>query len=174
MLVVGLSSSGKSSVVHKMLPSTHIGEKAPTLGVTLQIMTSVSKRKKTATEWTIFDMSGDDTGRLLWPHYYPTTQALVFVIDVSNTSASHFSVLHAEIKQMLLKLAKNPVPICFFANKIDCREGADSPLRHSKVVDSAVSGTSGNQPYYGGGLGIAQFIQLLGLDEITDRKWSVL
>lgn len=94
---------------------------------------------------TCFDMSGQSRYRSLWEHYYVQVEAIIFVVD--STDRIRMCVAKDEL-EMLLKhqdICASPVPIIFFANKMDI-PGALTPFECS---------------------------QQLELDRISDRPWHI-
>jgi len=143
ILVVGLDNSGKSSLVDKLKPRTK-GSKAP-FEATPTVGFLVDTFRYQNLSFTCFDMSGQSRFRSLWETYYDGVEAIVFVVDSSDKI--RVCVAKDELEELLSHeaVAHNPIPILFFANKMDI----DDALTPKECTD------------------------LLGLNRITDRPWHV-
>ncbi|MGH0143633.1 UNVERIFIED_CONTAM: hypothetical protein FKN15_038415 [Acipenser sinensis] len=71
----------------------------PTIGF------SIEKFKTSSLSFTVFDMSGQGRYRNLWEHYYKEGQAIIFVIDSSDT------LRMVVAKEELDTLLNHPVPV---------------------------------------------------------------
>lgn len=114
VLVVGLDNSGKSSVMnHFKSKETKVTEIVPTVGF------SVEKFGFKNLSVTAFDMSGQGRYRNLWEHYYSGIEAIIFVIDA--TDSLRFVVVRDELEMMLKHsdLRDRGIPLLFLANKSD-------------------------------------------------------
>jgi len=113
-LCVGLDNSGKSTIINYLKPSK---EKANELHATVGFM--VERFKYGNVKFTMFDMSGHGRYRNLWEHYFAEAEALVFVID--SADEVRMCVVKDELDTLLAHkdLANRPVPVLFFANKMD-------------------------------------------------------
>ena len=114
VLVVGLDNSGKTTVMNHFKPrNLKVQEIVPTVGF------NVEKFDLKNLKITAFDMSGQGRYRSLWEHYYQGVEAIIYVVDSSDSL--RMVVAKDELETML----KHPdfrgkqVPILFLANKID-------------------------------------------------------
>ncbi|KAJ8608161.1 hypothetical protein CTAYLR_010306 [Chrysophaeum taylorii] len=147
ILVVGLDNSGKSSVIAQLKPKKVVAgakgeaklETTPTVGF------QVEEFQYNNLSLTCFDMSGQSRYRSLWEHYYSGVEAIIFVLDSSDKI--RMCVAKNELEELLSHedVNANPIPIIFFANKMDIKD-AMTALECS---------------------------QLLELDRITNRPWHV-
>lgn len=114
VLVVGLDNSGKTTCMNHFKPKDEkVNEVVPTVGF------NVEKFNLKNLSVTAFDMSGQGRYRNLWEHYYKGVQAIIFVVDSSDTLRM---VVAKDELDMMLKhpdIQGKAVPILFFANKID-------------------------------------------------------
>lgn len=140
VLVVGLDNSGKTTILNHLKP-----EAQKTLDIVPTVGFNVEKFRSQNISFTAFDMSGQGKYRNLWEHYYRDAHGIVFVIDSSDelrlvVARDELGLLlrHPDVKD-------RPVPILFFANKMDMR-GALSSVKVS---------TS------------------LALDVIRDKPWNI-
>ncbi|GIL84537.1 hypothetical protein Vretimale_14402 [Volvox reticuliferus] len=115
LLIVGLSNSGKSTVVAR-LTKEPVEEVVPTVGF------AVESVKMEGLSVTIFDMSGNNRYHELWKLYYKDTTAVIFVLDAADSARfpEADTVLQELFKADLLK----KVPILVFCNKMDLETAA--------------------------------------------------
>ena len=121
VLVVGLDNSGKSSVMNHFKPKeTKVTEIVPTVGFSVEKFTFKNLNV------TAFDMSGQGRYRNLWEHYYSGIEAIIFVID--STDSLRFVVVRDELEMMLKHsdLQDKGIPILFLANKSDLASSQSS------------------------------------------------
>ncbi|CAK4119204.1 unnamed protein product [Aphanomyces euteiches] len=114
ILVVGLDNSGKTTLINHLKPKKlQSHEVAPTVGF------QVEEFSKNNLSFTVFDMSGQSRYRSLWENYYADVQAIIFVMD--STDTIRMCVARDELEQIVghKDLASKKIPILFFANKMD-------------------------------------------------------
>merc|ERR1719382_835229 len=78
VLMLGLDAAGKTTIVYKM----QLGEVVhtiPTIGFNVETI----QYKKV--NFTLWDVGGQTKIRPLWRHYYLNTDALIWVVDSSDT-----------------------------------------------------------------------------------------
>jgi len=110
ILMLGLDAAGKSTVLYKM----HLGEvlaTIPTIGFNVE--TVEYKNIK----FTMWDVGGQDKIRPLWRHYYIGTDALIWVVDSTDTMRLE------ESKEEMLKVLQDEelrgAAVLVYANKQD-------------------------------------------------------
>lgn len=139
ILVIGLDSSGKTTILNHFKDNEEKGEIVPTIGF------AVEKFKYRNLSFTAFDMSGQGRYRNLWQHYYNGVDAIIFVIDSSDTL--RMIVIKEEL-ELLLKheqLQMNPfLPILFCANKMDLKDALSS----IKIVEHLGLNQIGERPWH--------------------------
>ncbi|KGB75039.1 arf/Sar family protein [Cryptococcus deuterogattii 99/473] len=117
ILMVGLDSAGKTTILYRL----QIGEVVstiPTIGFNVE---TVSYKN---INFQVWDLGGQSSIRPYWRCYYANTQAIIYVIDSSDTSRLPTS--RSELLTMLSEDELKSVPVLVFANKQDV-EGALSP-----------------------------------------------
>eukprot|EP01111_Echinosteliopsis_oligospora_P003534 TRINITY_DN1555_c0_g1_i2.p1 TRINITY_DN1555_c0_g1~~TRINITY_DN1555_c0_g1_i2.p1 ORF type:complete len:159 (+),score=37.93 TRINITY_DN1555_c0_g1_i2:92-568(+) len=132
--MIGLDGAGKTTILYKLM----IGDvvcTVPTLGFNVETL----EYKKL--KMTVWDVGGQDRIRLLWRHYYPETQGIIFVIDSSDRT--RLQEAKEELYRTISDRELNGVPVMIYANKQD--------LPDAIPVD--------------------QLSEVLSLTDIKDRKW---
>jgi ADP-ribosylation factor-like protein 6 len=106
---------------------------------------SIGKFTHKKASYTVFDMAGHGNYRDLWQHYYSDVHAILVVID--STDTERLAIVKDELANILNDpmLNKRVVPIGFVLNKMDL-----------------------------GGISVSECTLGLGLDQIHDKKWSLL
>ncbi len=117
ILVVGLDNSGKTTLVNHLKPKKGVVETEVTPTVGFQ----VEEFSQNNVHFTVYDMSGQGRYRSLWEHYYTDVQAIIFVLD--STDKFRLCVAAEELNSLLshesIKNSDKPIPILFYANKMD-------------------------------------------------------
>jgi len=119
ILVIGLNSAGKSTLINKLKPEIcQQKEVRPTNGF--------------ETPWIPFrnyclrfrDMGGASNYRPLWQNHVEDLHGIIFVIDSSDST--RFSTAAEELHAVcsLSAVQARPIPILVFANKNDLEESA--------------------------------------------------
>jgi len=111
ILMVGLDAAGKTTILHQ-LKLGHPETTIPTIGFNVE---SVTYKEKIS--FTVWDIGGQDKIRPLWKHDFPSTQAVIFVVD-SNDDA-RFNEAKKELHGMLADPALQNVVLLVLANKQD-------------------------------------------------------
>jgi ADP-ribosylation factor protein 1 len=112
ILILGLDGAGKTTIIYKFKLDKYLTT-VPTVGFNVETV------KIKNTEMTIWDMGGQDKLRTLWKYYFENCDALVFVID--STDTSRFNEVNEELFKILTD--KNMTSLKFvliFWNKVDC------------------------------------------------------
>ncbi|KAH3677623.1 hypothetical protein WICMUC_001726 [Wickerhamomyces mucosus] len=112
--MLGLDSAGKTTILYK-LKLNQIKTTGPTVGFNVETFQYKNIR------FNMWDVGGQDRLRPLWRHYYPKTNALIYVIDSCDTKRLE------ESKQHLYKILKEldnidtakDYLLLIFANKQD-------------------------------------------------------
>lgn len=110
MVMVGLDASGKTTIMYRM----KLGETAktiPTIGFNVETLSYKNLNM------TIFDIGGQDKIRPLWRYYYENTQAIIYVIDCSDTE--RIDIAKEELYEMLESVELKNAPLLIYANKQD-------------------------------------------------------
>lgn len=168
VLLHGLDASGKTTILYKLkFPNENLTI-TPTLGFNVESILIKGY------EFTAWDVGGRDKVRTLWRHYYPGTDALIFVIDSSDRE--RFDQSRDELGRAMSEDELNKIPFLVFCNKQDL-PNAMSPEEIEKKLgvenhtlnghDVAIIGCTAIR-----GEGIFEGIQLLAetIDEKHENK----
>lgn len=137
ILMLGLDAAGKTTVLYRF----KLGEETitlPTIGF------NVEDFKYKNIDVVMWDVGGQDKIRKLLSHYYNGTNAMIFVIDASDTP-ERLEKARDELNGMLQEDQLKGAQLLVYANKQD--------------LPGALSGP--------------EITKLLGLDKVTDRNWIV-
>ncbi|XP_063677130.1 ADP-ribosylation factor K-like [Bolinopsis microptera] len=113
IIIVGLANAGKSSLVRILKDED--GEEvltAPTIGHVVETI-----NYKNIVNLHIWDLGGQDKLRILWQRYFLTAEAVIFVVDSSETD--RFTEALGELEAVLKAEELRIVPILVLANKQD-------------------------------------------------------
>jgi small GTP-binding protein len=111
ILFLGLDSSGKTSIIKKLLNQKINYNYNPT-----------KKKKQFETrlyngECLLIDPPGAEKKRIFWNHEYKLANIIVFVIDLSNSK--RIAEIKDEFKRLLANLKGKNIPILILFNKMD-------------------------------------------------------
>lgn len=117
VLVIGLDNSGKSTIINSLKPTSQ--QQHTEMNATVGFLIEKFSNRNIA--FTMFDMSGSGRYRNLWQHYYEECDAVIYVIDSSDSL--RLCVNKDELQSFfnhnaIQKKSKN-LPILFYANKSD-------------------------------------------------------
>ncbi len=110
VLMLGLDAAGKTTILYKLKLGEVISS-VPTIGFNVE---SVQYKKLNFQVW---DVGGQTKIRQLWNHYYANTQALIFVVDSSDSE--RFALAKETLQGMLATDELRDVPVLIYANKQD-------------------------------------------------------
>ncbi|VDL77104.1 unnamed protein product [Nippostrongylus brasiliensis] len=122
---VGLDNAGKTTVLYKL----KLGEvitTIPTIGFNLE---TVEYRNVSFTVW---DVGGQQRIRALWKYYFRDTQAIIFVVDSSDTD--RMEEARNEIHALIEDSELHGAAVLVFANKQDLPNAMDA-TEVSKALD---------------------------------------
>ena len=113
LLMLGLDAAGKTTILYRF----HSGEvilSAPTIGFNLE---AIDYKKQ---HYTIWDIGGQDQLRILWRHYYDSTDGLIFVVDSNDRERMDDAA--EELEKLASEDSLKGVPFLVIANKQDLPE----------------------------------------------------
>lgn len=121
ILMVGLDSAGKSTILYKIKLDEDEIETVPTVGFNVETVTVCDN-----VTFTVWDVGGQDKLRRLWSMYFKGSDGIIFVVDSSDKERL------PEAREELRRMCKNEelkgVPLMVIANKQDIN-GAMSTSR---------------------------------------------
>mgnify|MGYP001219547170 CR=1 FL=1 len=112
IIILGLDGAGKTTILYKFKLDEYVTT-VPTVGFNVETL------KIGNLEMTMWDMGGQNKLRTLWKYYFHDCDALVFVID--STDTSRFNEANEELYKILSdKGMKTLKFILILWNKVDC------------------------------------------------------
>uniref|UniRef100_A0A7S4CBQ1 Uncharacterized protein n=1 Tax=Eutreptiella gymnastica TaxID=73025 RepID=A0A7S4CBQ1_9EUGL len=117
IVVVGLNNAGKTTILY----SLHLGEVVvtqPTIG------SNVEEIQYQNINFVVWDLGGQDSLRPSWSMYYINTQAIIFVVD--STDSERLSVVKEELFRMLESQDLKDACVLIFANKQDLQNAMNT------------------------------------------------
>jgi len=109
--IVGLQASGKTSFVNVIGSGQWSEDVVPTVGF------NVRRVRKGNVTLKIWDIAGQPRFRSTWERYCSGVDAVVFVVDSSDTEK--FETARFELHQLLSQQTLNEVPLLVLGNKND-------------------------------------------------------
>ncbi|XP_073394755.1 uncharacterized protein [Physcomitrium patens] len=137
ILMLGLDGAGKTTLLRKVTDPSTPRLTQPTVGFNLE---SVRHRNLTLIMW---DVGGQEKIRALWHHYFIKSNALIFVVDSSDSS--RIPEARKELQKLLHEPELKDAKLLVYANKQDVQ----NCLSSSDLTD------------------------MLDLSLVDDRQWHV-
>eukprot|EP01111_Echinosteliopsis_oligospora_P006795 TRINITY_DN2114_c0_g1_i2.p1 TRINITY_DN2114_c0_g1~~TRINITY_DN2114_c0_g1_i2.p1 ORF type:complete len:158 (-),score=38.28 TRINITY_DN2114_c0_g1_i2:107-580(-) len=126
--MIGLDAAGKTTILYQLKLGAVVNT-VPTIGFNVEAIQYKNLKL------LVWDVGGQDKIRALWKHYYQNTDAVIFVVDSSDSERME------EATQELSKIMSEPelknATLLIYANKLD--------LAGAKQI-SALSSTLSSQP----------------------------
>ncbi|XP_051874913.1 ADP-ribosylation factor 4-like [Pristis pectinata] len=136
ILMVGLDAAGKTTILYK-LKLGDVVTTIPTIGFNVETV------EYNRTNFTVWDVGGQDKIRPLWRHYFQNTQGLIFVVD--SNDRERIPEAADELRKMLQEDELRDAVLLVFANKQD--------------LPNAMS--------------VSEMTEKLGLQRLHNRVWYV-
>jgi len=132
LTLVGLQSSGKSTLVNVISNGQFSEDMIPTVGFNMK---KVTRGNVTIKLW---DIGGQPRFRSMWERYCRGVNAIVFVVD----SADHgqFEAAKKELHELLAKPPLANIPVLVLANKNDLQEAETADRIIEKLDLNSITG----------------------------------
>jgi len=138
ILVLGLDNAGKTAILYTLQLGEAVLHTVPTIGFNVEEVIIGNVNIK------MFDIGGQDSLRLLWPHYFSSTTGIAFVID--SADLDRIELARNELHALFSSKDLVGKPFLILLNKQD--------LPHAKKRD--------------------EMIDILQLKQVTSSKWHIL
>ncbi|AQZ09794.1 YPT52 (YKR014C) [Zygosaccharomyces parabailii] len=134
LVLLGDSSVGKSSIVHRFVKDSFDEFRESTIGAaflsqTIKIEDKTS-HNETVVKFEIWDTAGQERYKSLAPMYYRNANAALVVYDM--TQQDSLAKAQGWVTELKTKVGEDDLVICLVGNKLDLCEGEATP----KAVDS--------------------------------------
>lgn len=136
ILILGLDNAGKTTILYRLQVDEPVTT-VPTIGFNVETLQYKNIK------FQVWDLGGQSSIRPYWRCYYPNTDAILFVVD--STDSERLETARAELQAMLEEEDLKDSVLLVFANKQDMR----------------------------GALNAAQVSEAMGLSSIRSRQWSI-
>ena len=127
VLIVGLDGSGKTTLLYSFSKKQEMTT-VPTIGFNIE---SISYGKYILNMW---DVGGGDKLRDLWHHYYPGTNAVIWVIDSHDHDINRINRVKDELHTLIKDYQMVDVIFAIVCNKRDRKDGCP-PFHIEEIGD---------------------------------------
>lgn len=135
ILMLGLDNAGKTTILYKLKLNKR-RDSAPTVGFNIE---TVSYKN---IKFNMWDVGGQEHLRPLWRHYFPSANALIFVID--SQDRARLDEAKEELYSIIGDKEMEDVALLVWANKQDIK-GALKPNEMSEFLE--LKDNLRNQPW---------------------------
>lgn len=122
VIFLGLDNTGKTTLLH-ILKNNHLIQPTPTFHPTMEevVIDRVT--------FSAYDLGGHKQARKLWKDYFPIVNAIIFIIDASDTE--RIGEANEELQNILLTPEMDKIPVLILGNKIDKETALDEDTLRS-------------------------------------------
>ncbi|XP_039158997.1 GTP-binding protein SAR1A [Eucalyptus grandis] len=110
IVFLGLDNAGKTTLLRMLMDETLVLHQPTQFPTSEELSTGKIKFKA-------FDLGGREIARRIWPDYYATVDAVVYLVDACDKE--RFSESKRELDALLLDEALADVPFLVLGNKMD-------------------------------------------------------
>ncbi|KAH7574004.1 hypothetical protein JRO89_XS03G0238300 [Xanthoceras sorbifolium] len=157
ILVLGLDNAGKTTILYR-LQMGEVVSTIPTIGFNVETV------QYNNIKFQVWDLGGQTSIRPYWRCYFPNTQAVIYVVDSSDTD--RILVAKEEFHAILEEEELKGAVVLVFANK----QVTITSLVFSMIYDLENPGISVDLP---GALDDAAVTEALELHKIKNRQWAI-
>jgi ADP-ribosylation factor-like protein 1 len=111
ILILGLDSAGKSTILYKLHSPDAVIHTVPTIGFNVETLHYKNLK------FQVWDLGGQTNIRSYWRCYYPNTNGIIFVVD--STDVERLEIAKKELMGLLGEDELKDSVLLVFANKQD-------------------------------------------------------
>lgn len=108
--MLGLDSAGKTTILYRLSLGENV-HSIPTIGFNVETF------QYSSVSFTMWDVGGQYKIRPLWRHYFQNTNAIIFVVDSSDSE--RIAEAAEELQNLLAERELQDAVLLVFANKCD-------------------------------------------------------
>ncbi|SCV02649.1 LAME_0H03752g1_1 [Lachancea meyersii CBS 8951] len=171
LVLLGDSSVGKSSIVHRFVKDSFDEFRESTIGAAFLSQTvKLEKHQDVTIKFEIWDTAGQERYKSLAPMYYRNANAALVVYDVTQPD----SLVKAQswVEELKHKVGDQDLVICLVGNKLDLCE-TDASARQVDVEDAQAYSKEQKLLFHEvsakTGAGVGQIFQEIG-EHVYERK----
>lgn len=183
LVLLGDSSVGKSSIVHRFVKDSFDDFRESTIGAaflsqTIRIKdTSSDSGDDTVIKFEIWDTAGQERYKSLAPMYYRNANAALVVYDI--TQQNSLSKAQNWVNELKNKVGDEDLIICLVGNKLDlCDSSAEDDKRAVMVEEATQYAEEQNLLFYEvsakTGQGVKDVFQSIGENLYTQKRKELL
>lgn len=139
LVLLGDSSVGKSSIVHRFVKDSFDEFRESTIGAAFLSQTikieDKSNQQEVLIKFEIWDTAGQERYKSLAPMYYRNANAALVVYDV--TQQDSLAKAQGWVNELKTKVGEDDLVICLVGNKLDLCSGEDEGSKKPKAVESS-------------------------------------
>lgn len=110
ILMLGLDGAGKTTILYQLKMGETV-KTIPTIGFNVETL------EYKGLHFTVWDVGGQDKIRVLWKHYYNSTDALIYVVD--SNDKERINEASEQLNRLLEEEQLKNIILLIFANKQD-------------------------------------------------------
>ncbi|CAR29974.1 hypothetical protein ZYGR_0AD06650 [Zygosaccharomyces rouxii] len=148
LVLLGDSSVGKSSIVHRFVKDSFDEFRESTIGAAFLSQTikieDKGSQQEVVIKFEIWDTAGQERYKSLAPMYYRNANAALVVYDV--TQQDSLAKAQGWVNELKTKVGEDDLVICLVGNKLDlCTEEGESSSKPKAVESSDAEGYANEQ-----------------------------